>query len=226
MSHQPEGCAVLAPVRTVDQAAEAARAGARLVDAGDDTALVTAISRAGLGVLICGPGEIADLSRDARIALRTGGRLLCDGTGEAERAAQQGIAPDRIVVQVRPSEAAAAVQAGWQTLIDADAPANPGVAANADVPANAGTPGIADIPANADAPGNADIPGDAAAPRTNDAFGNADAVARAGAVAAVGSWLGVSIIRTRHVTQVRRCLDMTESIRGTRQPAWAVRGLA
>jgi hypothetical protein len=196
MSHQPEGCAVLAPVRTVDQAAEAARAGARLVDAGDDTALVTAISRAGLGVLICGPGEIADLSRDARIALRTGGRLLCDGTGEAERAAQQGIAPDRIVVQVRPSEVAAAAQAGWHTLIDADAP------------------------------GNADTPGDAAAPRTNDAFGNADAVARAGAVAAVGSWLGVSIIRTRHVTQVRRCLDMTESIRGTRQPAWAVRGLA
>jgi len=51
-------------------------------------------------------------------------------------------------------------------------------------------------------------------------------VAHAGAAAAVCLWLGASVISTRHVTAVRRCLDMTESIRGTRVPAWAVRGLA
>ena len=49
--------------------------------------------------------------------------------------------------------------------------------------------------------------------------------AAAGAVAAVCAWRGVRIIRTRHVAQVRRCLDMTESIIGIRPPARAVRGL-
>ena len=49
---------------------------------------------------------------------------------------------------------------------------------------------------------------------------------RAEAVAAVCGWLGVSVIRTRQVTEIRRCIDMTESILGRRPPAWAVRGLA
>ncbi len=52
-----------------------------------------------------------------------------------------------------------------------------------------------------------------------------EAVARAGAVATVSAWLGANVIATRHVREIRRCLDMTESIRGTRPPAWAVRGL-
>jgi hypothetical protein len=34
------------------------------------------------------------------------------------------------------------------------------------------------------------------------------------------------VLRTRHVAEVRRCADMTESILGRRPPAWAVRGLA
>ena len=46
------------------------------------------------------------------------------------------------------------------------------------------------------------------------------------AVAAVCGWLGVSVVETRHVAEVRRALDMTETIRGTRPPAWTVRGLA
>ena len=46
------------------------------------------------------------------------------------------------------------------------------------------------------------------------------------AVAAVCGWLGASVVRTRHVTEVRRALDMTETIRGTRPPAWTIRGLA
>lgn len=53
-----------------------------------------------------------------------------------------------------------------------------------------------------------------------------EAAARAGAVAAVCAWLGASLIRTRQVTEIGRCLDMTESIAGRRPPAWAVRGLA
>jgi hypothetical protein len=51
-------------------------------------------------------------------------------------------------------------------------------------------------------------------------------LARTEAVAAVCAWLGASVLRTRHVAEVRRCADMTESILGCRPPAWAVRGLA
>src|SRR6516225_7608588 len=40
--------------------------------------------------------------------------------------------------------------------------------------------------------------------------------ARTGAAAAVCAWLGASVLRTRHVAEVRRCADMTESILGRR----------
>jgi hypothetical protein len=54
----------------------------------------------------------------------------------------------------------------------------------------------------------------------------ADSAAEAQAVAAVCGWLGASVIRTRYVAGVRRCLDMTESILASRPPAWTLRGLA
>jgi len=53
-----------------------------------------------------------------------------------------------------------------------------------------------------------------------------DSLARTEAIAALCAWLGASVLRTRHVAQVRRCADMTESIAGRRPPAWALRGLA
>ena len=46
------------------------------------------------------------------------------------------------------------------------------------------------------------------------------------AVAAICAWLGAAVVRTSHPLQVRRALDMAESIRGTRRPARTVRGLA
>ena len=36
-------------------------------------------------------------------------------------------------------------------------------------------------------------------------------LARIEAAAAVCVWLGASVLRTRHVAEVRRCADMTES---------------
>ena len=51
-------------------------------------------------------------------------------------------------------------------------------------------------------------------------------VAAVVAAAAVGTWLGVAIIRTRHVPEVRRAIDMASAIAGTRPPALTVRGLA
>jgi hypothetical protein len=46
------------------------------------------------------------------------------------------------------------------------------------------------------------------------------------ATAAVLTWLGTPAIRTRHVLPVRRAIDMTCSIAGTRLPALTTRGLA
>jgi hypothetical protein len=48
-----------------------------------------------------------------------------------------------------------------------------------------------------------------------DATGSPE-VAAAVAAAALGAWLGVAAVRSRHVTAVGRAVDMAESIRGTR----------
>lgn len=186
MSHSLQSSAVLTTVFSVEQATEAARAGAQIVDAGDDESLVSAIRQARVDVLVCGAGSAADVSRDTALAGPGGARLLCDGLSAAEQAAGAGIAKDRILVQVTPAEVGAASQAGWQVLVEVDDDATTGTGSRL-----AGTGGAA-----------------------------------AGARAAVCAWLGASVVSTRHVTQVRRCLDMTDSIRGSRPPAWAVRGLA
>ena len=46
------------------------------------------------------------------------------------------------------------------------------------------------------------------------------------ATAAVCTWLGIPLIRSRHTRAVRRAIDMTASIAGTRPPSRTVRGLA
>jgi hypothetical protein len=46
------------------------------------------------------------------------------------------------------------------------------------------------------------------------------------ATAAVCTWLGVPLVRSRHTRAVRRAIDMTASIAGGRPPARTVRGLA
>jgi hypothetical protein len=58
------------------------------------------------------------------------------------------------------------------------------------------------------------------------AVDSADPVAAATAAAAIGTWLGAEVIRTRHVVPVRRAIDMTLSISGDRLPALTTRGLA
>ena len=50
-------------------------------------------------------------------------------------------------------------------------------------------------------------------------------VAAVVARAAVLTWLGTPAIRTRHVLPVRRAMDMTSSIAGTRLPSLTTRGL-
>ncbi len=63
------------------------------------------------------------------------------------------------------------------------------------------------------------------APGTTNA-GRAASPAAVVATAAVLTWLGAPAIRTRHVLAVRRAIDMTGSIAGTRPPACTIRGLA
>src|SRR2546423_15149809 len=84
MSHpwpSEPGIALLAPVATVPQAAAAAAAGAGLVDAGDDGALVPAIRRAVSGGRVCGAPQGPAPMRGPRPAARTGAALICPGTG-------------------------------------------------------------------------------------------------------------------------------------------------
>ena len=57
------------------------------------------------------------------------------------------------------------------------------------------------------------------------ADGRATPVAAVVARAAVLTWLGTPAIRTRHVLPVRRAIDMTSSIAGTRLPSLTTRGL-
>jgi hypothetical protein len=202
MSHpwrSEPGITLLAPVATVEQAAAAAAAGASLVDAGDDGALVPAIRRAVDGVRVCGEHEDADLVRDADLAARSGATLICPGPDAAADAMRRGIAAGRILVQTAPAGIEAAVRAGWPVLADLE--------------------GLADPEAIADPEELADLDG------LRGADGAAG-LARIEAVAAVCVWLGASVLRTPHVAEVGRCADMTESILGRRPPAWAVRGLA
>jgi hypothetical protein len=65
----------------------------------------------------------------------------------------------------------------------------------------------------------------AGAPAAADAD-QAGPVAAVVATASVLAWLGTAAIRTRHVLQVRRAIDMTGTIAGTRLPALTIRGLA
>jgi hypothetical protein len=121
MSHpwrSEPGIALLAPVATVEEAVAATAAGAGLVDAGDDAALVPAIRRAVSGVRVCGEHEDADLMRDADLAARTGAALICPAADAAEAAVRRGIAAGRILVQAAPAGIEAVVRAGWPVLTD------------------------------------------------------------------------------------------------------------
>ena len=135
MSHpwrSEPGIVLLAPVTTVEQAAAAAAAGAGLVDAGDDGALVPAIRRAVDGVRVCGEHEDADLVRDAGLAARSGAGLICPGPDAAADAVRRGIAAGRILVEAAPAGIEAAVRAGWPVLADLDGLAGPEALADLD----------------------------------------------------------------------------------------------
>jgi dihydropteroate synthase len=203
-------------VSTVTEAVASALAGAGLVDVGENDALILQIRDAVPEVGICGHGAGADIVHDAALAARAGADLICRDPGTAAGAVQRGIKPERILLQTAPDDVRAASRSGWAALVDLD----PGTLADLD-------PGtLADLD-----PGTlADLdPGTLADLDPGTLVGldqGTESLARAEAVAAVCAWTGAKVIRTRHVAEIRRCLDMTESILGLRRPAWTLRGLA
>jgi len=108
----------MAPVTTVAEAAAAVAAGARLADAGRDSALVPAIRQAVDGVLVCGEHETADVVRDPGLAARTGAVLICPGPDAAAAAVRRGIPAGQILVQATPAGIEASGRAGWAVLAD------------------------------------------------------------------------------------------------------------
>jgi dihydropteroate synthase len=195
-------------VSTVTEAVASALAGAGLVDVGENDALILQIRDAVPEVGICGHGAGADIVHDAALAARAGADLICRDPGTAAGAVQRGIKPERILLQTAPDDVRAASRSGWAALVDLD----PGTLVDLD-------PGtLVDLD-----------PGTLVDLDPGTLVGldqGTESLARAEAVAAVCAWTGAKVIRTRHVAEIRRCLDMTESILGLRRPAWTLRGLA
>jgi hypothetical protein len=208
--------AVLAVVTSVAEAAAAVDAGADLLDLPDASPDMIAAVRARCpGILVCGPDQPADVVRDAAAARATGALLICAGI-EAARASD--LPASRLLVTVPPGLVRQAAQAGWATLVDADLAAaqaareeRAGYAPGGGERAEAGEAG----PAKAGA-GSWPAAGERA---DQDHAGIV-------AMAALSSWLGAAVVRTRNPVPVRRALDMAASIRGIRPPARTVRGLA
>jgi dihydropteroate synthase len=203
-------------VSTVTEAVASALAGAGLVDVGENDALILQIRDAVPEVGICGHGAGADIVHDAALAARAGADLICRDPGTAAGAVQRGIKPERILLQTAPDDVRAASRSGWAALVDLD----PGTLADLDpgtlVDLDPGT--LVDLD-----------PGTLVDLDPGTLVGldqGTESLARAEAVAAVCAWTGAKVIRTRHVAEIRRCLDMTESILGLRRPAWTLRGLA
>jgi dihydropteroate synthase len=82
--------------------------------------------------------------------------------------------------------------------------------------------------ATADTAGQAaaDTAGQAAVIATGRATADTAGQAAVIATAAVCTWLGAPVVRSRHTRAVRRSIDMTASIAGHRPPSRTVRGLA
>lgn len=223
MEWQPRGRPLRTATRLLVTAGDAAaadaalQAGADLLDVGPaGPAAIGEILNRHPGVPLCQRWQPADLAGNAMPAQPPGARLICADVPAATAALDAGVPRAAILVATEPPGVAAALAAGWEVVADVDPP-------------QPVTSGILPVQAAAAAqitPRQQN--GTAAAGDVDEASaaGEADEVSAAVAAAAVCAWLGVAAVRTRHIGEVRRALDMTASIRGLRPPAWAVRGLA
>jgi hypothetical protein len=210
----PAGTALTATVRDADAAGAAVRAGADLLDLGRaDLAMIAEIRDRHPGVPLAvswPPARQAVTRLDSLTGPISPVSLICDNIPAAGAAMTAGVPREAVLLAVLPSRVTAATAAGWAVMADVDQAAGvPGRVPNR----------CADVipPPAADKPTADEAMADEAM---------ADEVSRAVAAAAICEWLCVAAVRTRHLPQVRRALDMTASVRGSRPPVWAVRALA
>jgi hypothetical protein len=147
------------------------------------------------------------------MAIATGALLVC---ADPAAARASGLPAARMIVAVMPDGVAAAAKAGWAAMVDVDQAAD---LATANVPSPANPDHAADLATAHSRPAGPDR---TAGRRYDDPAELAGIVA----IAAISSWLGAAVVRTRYPLQVRRALDMAATIQGTRPPARTVRGLA
>jgi dihydropteroate synthase len=209
----PARTALIAAAATVDEASAAIRAGADLVQLPAESGLITTFlaRHPGVSVYVAGPAD------GLAAALAAGATAIC---ADAPAAGGSGV-----LVEVPLDRAAAAVATGLAVLVDADRAA---ALADADRAAALADADRAAALADADraaALADADRAAAPAAGARADDLRTGDLPAVI-ALAALACWLGAAAVRTRHVAAVRRALDMAESIRGTRPPVSATRGLA
>jgi hypothetical protein len=100
------------------------------------------------------------------------------------------------------------------------------IAEGADLLDVTGLSGQAAAAAGGLVPGMALWRGSPAAVDADSLSGDPGSPAGAVAAAAISAWLGAPVIRTRHVAPVRRAIDMTLSVAGSRLPALTTPGLA
>jgi dihydropteroate synthase len=238
--------ALLAIVDDPAAADAAIRAGADMLDLGHASPeAVTRVRGRHPGTLVTGYAHTADVVRDAATARRAGAGLICDSLPDAAAAARTGIPRDAILVAVPPVLAGTVATAGWAVLAEVDEalPGTPGAPAASPEAEKTPTSEEGETAATGEAmthPGHrrpdsaASLAAYAASLAAEEARTALSATAAAGcahpaatvAAAAICAWLGIPAVRTRHVKEVRRALDMTASIMGTRPPAWTLRGLA
>lgn len=231
------GTALLVTVGDADAADVAVRAGADLLDVGPATpAAIEEIRGRHPEVGLAAPWRSPGPTGHPAVVLPPATGLICDDVQAAEAALEAGAPRETILVAVPPDRVRVALAAGWTVVADADragsGPGQPAVAGQITAAQQIGNPAQAVTASDenlgqqsragreAQAGASEGGPAEGAAPGAG--AGEVSAVV---AVAAVSAWLGVAAVRTRHVPQVRRALDMTASIKGIRPPAWTVRAL-
>jgi dihydropteroate synthase len=192
----PAPTALLAVADNMSEATAALRAGADLVDLGGAQRPAVAEFRARH------PGVGVCAPDQAADLVRPPASAIATGAllicADPGAARASALPAARVIVEVMPDGVTAVLQAGWAALVDVDLAAEL---------AEAGRP--------------AQVRADRA-----PVLAGTTALAGIVAIAALSSWLGAAVVRTRHPLQVRRALEMAAAIKGTRPPARTVRGLA
>lgn len=139
--------------------------------------------------------------------------MLAVAASPGQAASARADGADLIDVRAAPPDALASIRASLPGTMLWPGPAGTGTARAEPFDADR----LASPPATSPPPANQPPPGEPPA---------GPPLASVIAAAAIGTWLGVPVIRSRHTRAARRAIDMTLVIAGTQRPARTLRGLA